>query len=95
MIKETTYYVINLEEVSINKSHPYTLIFKGYVPTYGGNKLYTFEYNGDIDTDCSMPDKVEADFKEQLRTDYGFGIIFDINDVRRKLRMKNQYRMEM
>ena len=95
MLKEINYYVMNLKEVNIEKKHPYTLIFKGYVPVFGGNKLYTFKYDGDVVTDCSMSEKIKYNFKKQLSEDYGCGIMFDIKDVRRKLEVKSQYRIEM
>lgn len=39
-------FVINLEEVTIEKDHPYTLVFKGYIPACSSNRLYTFRYDG-------------------------------------------------
>lgn len=90
------YYVINLEKVDIEKEHPYTLVFKGYIPTYGSNKLYTFKYDGDIVyTDAAIADDIKKDFAEQLLEDYGCGIIFDLGEVREKIKIKNQYRMKM
>lgn len=97
MLREANYYVINLENVNIEKEHPYTLIFKGYIPTFGrSDKLYTFKYDGSIVyTDSVMPEKVKANFEEQLLEDYGCGILFELKDVRRQLKSKSQYRMEM
>lgn len=89
------YYVINLEEVTIKKGHPYTLIFKGFIPTYGTNKLYTFEYNGDIETDAMMPEEVKREFTEQLKNDYGVGIMFDKKEIKKQLKLKKQYKMKM
>lgn len=98
-IKETkmcNYYVINLDKVNIEKDHPYTLVFEGYIPTFGGNKLYTFKYDGDIAfTDASLPDAIKEDFVNQLSEDYGCGIMFDLKEVRNKLINKKQYRMKM
>ena len=96
MIKETTYFVINLESVKIEKEHPYTLVFEGWVPTYGNNKSHTFKYDGSIAyTTMSMPDKVQKDFVNQLLEDYGCGIKFDLKKVKKQLKSKSQYRMEM
>lgn len=90
------YYVVNLESVDIEKDHPYTLVFKGYIPTFGGNKLYTFKYDGNIAfTDAAISDVIKEDFENQLLEDYGRGYIFDLNEVRRKLKDKDQYRMKM
>ncbi len=93
----SNFYVINLEDVIIEKNHPYTLVFKGCIPTYGNNnKIYTFKYDGEITyTDAIMPEKVSRDFCEQLMEDYGCGIIFDVNKVKAKLKTKKQYRMKM
>lgn len=92
----SNYYVINLEKVNIEKEHPYTLVFKGYIPTFGGNKIYTFKYDGDIAfTDASMRDDIKEDFANQLLEDYGCGILFDLEEVRKKLKSKHQYRMKM
>lgn len=89
------YYVVNLEKVNIEKEHPYTLVFKGYIPTFGDNKLYTFKYDGDISfTDSSLSDDIKEDFANQLLEDYGCGIMFDLKEVRKKLKTKNQYRMK-
>lgn len=92
-----SYFVVNLESVSIQKAHPYTLVFKGYIPTYGGNnKLYTFKYDGGIaHTDSIMPEDIKQDFAEQLCDDYGCGILFDLGTVRSQLKKKSQYRMKM
>ena len=61
---EITYYVVNLETVNIEKEHPYTLVFKGYIPTFGGNKLYTFKYDGAISyTDSMMPEDIKKDIE--------------------------------
>lgn len=95
MPREATYFVINMEEVNIEKEHPYTLVFKGYVPTFGGNTLHTFTYNGDISSTCSMPENVMEEFKQQLREEYGFGIIFNKKVVRKKFETKKRYFMEM
>lgn len=93
----SNFYVINLEDVIIEKDHPYTLVFKGYIQTYGNNnKIYTFKYDGEITyTDAIMPEKVCRDFCDQLMQDYGCGIKFDRNTVKSKLSAKNQYRMKM
>lgn len=42
------YCVINLQEVSKKRKHPNTLVFKGYVPVYGDDKLCTFEFNRNV-----------------------------------------------
>lgn len=91
------YFVVNLENVKIEKEHPYTLVFKGYIPTFGSNnKLYTFKYDGDIvDTDSMMPEDIKRDFAEQLSRDYGYGIMFDLEEVKAKLKQKSQYRMKI
>lgn len=95
-MKIHNYYVINLESVDIEKNHPYTLIFKGYIPTYGGNKLYTFKYDGQICyTDAMLTEKIKKDFAKQLYKDYGCGIMFDLQQVIQKLNNKFQYRIEM
>lgn len=93
----SSYFVVNLESVSIQKAHPYTLVFKGYIPTYGRNdKLYTFKYDGAIvDTDSMMSEDIKQDFAEQLCGDYGCGILFDLTKVRNQLKKKSQYRMKM
>lgn len=92
----SSYFVVNLESVSIQKAHPYTLVFKGYIPTYGGNKLYTFKYDGGIaQTDSMMTEDIKRDFAEQLCEDYGCGIIFDLGKVKSQLKVKSQYRMKM
>lgn len=89
-------YVINLEKVKIEKKHPYTLVFKGYVPALSTDKLYTFKYDGEISyTDAYIPDKVKEDFGNQLFDDYNSGLKFDIKDVRKKLKKKSQYMMKM
>ena len=91
----SSYYVINLREVNIKKGHPCTLVFKGHIPTFGGNKLYTFEYDGDIKfTDAALTSDIKEDFGNQLLEDYGCGIMFDLNEVRKKLKTKNRYRMQ-
>ena len=91
-----SYYVVNLNSVSIQKAHPYTLVFKGYIATYGGNKLYTFKYDGAISyTDSMMPEDIKKDFAEQLCEDYGCGIMFNLEMVRNQLKKKSQYRMRM
>lgn len=90
------YYVVNLETVNIEKEHPYTLVFKGYIPTFGGNKLYTFKYDGAISyTDSMMPENIKKDFADQLCEDYGCGIKFELKKVRKQLKEKIQYRMKM
>ena len=90
------YYVVNLETVNIESGHPYTLVFKGYIPTFGGNKLYTFKYDGDISyTDSMMTEDIKEDFSKQLCEDYGCGIMFDLNIVRKQLSEKSQYRMKI
>ena len=91
------YYVVNLEDVEKNEKHPYTLIFKGYIPTFGRNdKLYTFKYDGDIIyTDACMPENVKKDFEKQLAKDFGCGKNFNLDEVRSKLEENNQYRMKM
>lgn len=90
------YYVVNLETVNIERGHPFTLVFKGYIATYGGNKLYTFKYDGDISyTDSMMPEDIKKDFSEQLLEDYGCGIMFDLKEARKQLSKKSQYRMKM
>lgn len=95
-MKFNTYYVVNLESVEIEKDHPYTLVFKGYIPTFGGNKLYTFKYDGDIAyTDSMMTEEIKKDFAEQLFNDYKCGIKFDLKKARTILKQKSQYRMKM
>lgn len=90
------YYVVNLETVDIEKEHPFTLVFKGYIPTFGGNKLYTFKYDGAISyTDSMMTDDIKQKFADQLFEDYGCGIMFDIKKVKKQLGVKFQYRMKM
>lgn len=90
------YYVINLDKVNIEKDHPYTLVFEGYIPTFGSNKLYTFKYDGDIVfTNASLTVDIKKDFANQLSEDYGCGIMFDLREVRKKLKNKRQYRMKM
>ena len=91
------YYVINLEDVTKERKHPYTLVFKGFISTYGqNNKCYTFKYDGEIAfTDAMMPDDVREDFANQLHDDYGCGKIFDIKQARKQLEKKRQYRMKM
>lgn len=92
----SSYYVVNLESVSIQKKHPYTLVLKGYIPTYGGNKLYTFKYDGAIIyTDSMMTEAIKKDFAEQLCEDYKCGIMFELEKVRNQLKKKSQYRMKM
>ena len=86
----SNYYVINLEKVNIEKGHPYTLVFEGYIPTFGNNKLYTFKYDGDIAfTDASLPDDIKEDFENQLLKDYGCVIMFDLKEVRKNWKLKN------
>lgn len=94
---ETNYYVVNLDDVYIETNYPYTLIFKGYIPTFGNSsKLYTFKYDGDITyTNASMPEEVKWDLKKQLLEDYGCGIKFDLNKVKAQLERKSQYRMQI
>lgn len=96
-MRETNYYVVNLEDVIIEENHPYTLIFKGSIPTFGSsNKLYTFKYDGSITyTDASMPEQVKRDFEKQLWNDFKYGYKFDINKVKAQLERESQYRMEM
>lgn len=91
------YYVVNLEDVNIMPKSPYTLVFKGYVPTYGqSNKLYTFRYDGDVAfTDAPMSDDIKEDFAEQLMEYYDCGIMFDIIKVKNQLKKKSQYRMKI
>jgi len=91
------YFVVNLENVNIEKNHPYTLVFKGYIPTFGSNnRLYTFKYDGEIAfTDSMMPEDIKRDFTKQLSEDYGSGIMFDLKEVRKQLKQKFQYRMKM
>lgn len=91
------YFVVNLERVTIEKGHPYTLVFKGYIPTYGdNNRLYTFKYDGDIQyTNASMADDIQKDFANQLQSDYGYGNIFDMKRVKKQLKEKSQYRMKI
>ncbi len=90
------YYVINLEEVDIEEDHPYTLIFKGYIPTFGGSRLYTFKYGGAVTyTDAAIAEDIKEDFAEQLSEDYGCGYKFDLTEVKEKLEAKHQYRMKM
>lgn len=92
----SNYFVINLEEVNIEKEHPYTLVFRGYIPTFGSNKLYTFKYDGLITlTDGPVAGNIKEEFENQLLEDYGCGIMFDLNEVRKKLKTKNQYKMKM
>jgi len=93
----SNYFVVNLENVNIEKEHPFTLVFKGYIPTYGSNnKLYTFKYDGEIVfTDSMMSEDIKRDFAEQLLEDYGCGIMFDLKNVKMQLKQKSQYRMKM
>lgn len=60
------YFVVNLENVNIEKNHPYTLVFKGYIPTFGSNnRLYTFKYDGEIAfTDSMIHDGTEITHSE-------------------------------
>lgn len=89
-------YVINLEKVKIEKNHPYTIVFEGYVPMLSANKLYTFKYDGDISyTDAYMSDKVKESFGKQLFKDYNSGIKFNVKEVREKMKKKSQYRIKM
>ena len=91
------YYVVNLENVKTNKNHPYTLTFKGYIPTFGQTtKLYTFKYDGSISfTDADMPESVKIDFAKQLSEDYGSGRKFKEKEVKEQLKKKNQYKMQI
>lgn len=90
------YYVVNLESVRIKPDHPYTLIFKGYISTYGNNKLFTFEYDGAICyTDSSMSENIKRDFARQLREAYEPGYMFDQNRVNMLLSQKAHYRMRV
>lgn len=90
------YYVINLETVKIEKGHPYTLVFKGYIPTYGNNKLFTFKYDGGIAyTDAEMPDEIKKEFAKQLQDDYEYDEKFDIKKAKQQLEDKKQYRIKM
>lgn len=85
--------VVNLESVTIVKDSPYTLKFKGYVPTYG-HKLYTFVYDGDIGyTDFAMSDDKKTKFADLLAQDYGFGREFDFELIQNQLKEKSQYRL--
>lgn len=92
------YFVVNLENVYIEKGHLCTLVFKGYIPTYGSNnKLYTFKYDGKIIyTDSMMSEDIKRDFAEQLLEDFGGnGIRFNLKEVKKQLKQKSQYRMKI
>lgn len=89
-------FVINLEEVTIEKDHPYTLVFKGYIPAYSSNRLYTFRYDGQIAySDAYMDEEVKENFAEQLKKDYGYAKKFELKEVQKKLKEKRQYGMKM
>lgn len=89
-------FVINLEEVTIENDHPYTLVFKGYIPAYSNNRLYTFRYDGQIAySDAYMDEEVKENFAEQLEKDYGYAKKFDLLEVQKQLKEKRQYRMKM
>lgn len=77
-------FVINLEEVSIEEDHPYTLVFKGYIPAYSSNRLYTFRYDGQIAySDAYMVEEVKENFAEQLEKDYGYAKKFELKEVKK------------
>ena len=83
---------IFLDNVYIDKDHPYTLIFEGY----RGDTPLKFRYNGDIeDINVGMSDEVKHNFERQLLEDYGCGFKFDIKEVKNKLKNKPMYKISI
>ena len=87
------YYVFNFESVDVESDHPCTLKFEGYIPVFGGDRLYTFEFTGtDLTTTASVKDSILKKLKKELHEDYG-SAPYELSKAQDQLEQKFQYRI--
>lgn len=88
-------WVVNLTDVKIDKSHPFTLIFTGFLCSVSNERLYTFTFTGaDLYLEASVTEQCRKKFKEALEEDYGYGP-YKLEKAKRQLKKKYQYRIEI
>lgn len=90
-----TYIVINLNQTdfTIEKRHPYTIIFKATCPVYR-NQEFELTYTGtELNANISLPNYMD-EFKNVIQEHFGYGP-FDKKDIMEKLKAKFQFKVPM